>query len=185
MALSDALSEGVGAGLGVRALLKRHDPSIQWTTRLSNWQNLHENRAGLSAREVIRGWKYTIADVVATLQLGLVQWVRQDAIVVLQPSRTQVKNYHNKLASNRNSAWGNEATPEYPVARPVCEFAEPVCPTEMIMRRQLHAAWTLTRETAESWAVLRSRALRDGVWSLDTESFDDWAADKARALQEG
>ena len=93
MALSDAWSEGVGAGLGIRALLKRYDASIQWTKRLSKWQDLHENRDGLSAREVSRGWIYAIADVVATLQLGLVQWVRQDAIVVLEPSKTQLRTY--------------------------------------------------------------------------------------------
>ena len=66
MALSDAWSEAVGAGLGVAANLKRHDPSIQWCTRVENWQSLHEGRDGLTASQVSRGWKYTIADVVAT-----------------------------------------------------------------------------------------------------------------------
>ena len=66
MALSDAWSGAVGAGLGVAANLKRHDPLIQWCTRVENWQSLHEGRDGLTASQVSRGWKYTIADVVAT-----------------------------------------------------------------------------------------------------------------------
>ena len=120
---------------------------IQWCTRVENWQSLHEGRDGLTASQVSRGWKYTIADVVATLQLGLVQWVRQDDIVMMDPSKTRMNKYRQELNMCRRQGM-NE--PEYPESGTICPFRAPICPTELALRRQLRAAWTHDHKAART-----------------------------------
>ena len=121
-----------------RNVIKRLDPSIQWCKRVENWQNLHAGRGGLTADQVSRGWKYAIADVVATLQLGLVQWVRQDGIVMLEPSRNQINKYERDLGMCRRHGMDE---PKYPKPYQICPFRAPICPAELALRRQLCAAW--------------------------------------------
>ena len=97
-ALSDAWSESIGAGLGVKAFLKAHDRTIDWTTRVEGWRAVYHNDSRLPEDVRKRGWSYAMADVVASLQLGLVQWVRGDAIVTLKPSKNDWHKHSVKMS---------------------------------------------------------------------------------------
>ena len=115
------------------------------TTRRSNghscWWNgrscrLYAGTSRLSPDKLRRGWIYSIADVVATLQLGLVQWVRGDAIVVMKPSNKArrkyltLQNHWLRGTGQYNCRWGPRLpAPAVPVDKPVCTFETVVaCP---------------------------------------------------------
>ena len=89
-ALSSAWwNAAIGAGFGIVSLLKKEDPSIDWTKRVGDWVSIWAGTSTLTQAQLDRGWQYGTADVVATIQLGLVQWIREDPIVMVQPSANE------------------------------------------------------------------------------------------------
>ena len=48
--------------------------------------NIAANRSALTPDQLERGWRYTTADLMATLQTGLMQWIFGNAITVIPPS---------------------------------------------------------------------------------------------------
>ena len=99
-ALSDAWSVAVGAGLGVQSHHKTHDQSVLWIKSLGEWQNIYHNRSTLSEYHLERGWRYAMADCVATLQLGLVQWIRGDNVFILEVWLSQLEKVKPKQGTN-------------------------------------------------------------------------------------
>ena len=164
-ALSDAWSVAVGAGLGVQSHLKTHDESVRWIKRLDEWQNIYHNTSTLSEYALRRGWKYAMADCVATLQLGLVQWIRGDDVFILRVSETQMKKHRNAWGAwDRGSRdpWGtSKPEPQAPRDRLACAIPPQTvpCPTWLFMTKtELRKMWCRSRDDApdaiESSAVL-------------------------------
>ena len=154
-ALSDAWSVAVGAGLGVQSHLKTHDESVQWIKRLDEWQNIYHNTSTLSEYSLRRGWKYAMADCVATLQLGLVQWIRGDDVFILEVSETQRKKHRTAWLSWEKSTrdpWGpSKPEPQPPRDRPACAIPpQPVpCPTMLfVAKTELRKMWCRSRDDA-------------------------------------
>ena len=178
-ALSDAWSVAVGAGLGVQSHLKSHDATVQWIKRLDEWQNIYHNTSKLSENALRRGWKYAMADCVATLQLGLVQWIRGDDVFILRVSATQRKKHCNAWGAWSRASrdpWGtSEPEPQAPKDRLACAIPpQPVpCPTGLFMTKtELWKMWCRSRDaapdaaepSAEESADQRDATWRDATW---------------------
>ena len=74
-----------------------------------------------------------------TLQLGLVQWVRGDAIVMLEPSQKRLRKFRIDSAKwERNFAWNNTPAPEYPVGGSLGRMRP--FETELACKNELRAA---------------------------------------------
>ena len=94
-----------------------------------------------------------MADVVATLQLGLVQWVRGDATVILKPSKGAWKKHSVKMGQwnrDNDSGWSpNIPAPRPPTDRPACSVPpqEVACPAVLFMKRnELRKVWREGRD---------------------------------------
>ena len=156
-ALADAWSVAVGAGLGVQSHHKTHDESVRWIKSLGEWQDIYHNNSTLSEYHLDRGWKYAMADCVATLQLGLVQWIRGDDVFILEVSESQRKKHRFDWLSWQKSnmdPWGSGPSrpePQPPRDRPACAIPpQPVpCPTMLfVAKTELRKMWCRSRDDA-------------------------------------
>ena len=115
---------------------------------MDEWRKIYHNNSKLSEDARSRGWRYAMADCVATLQLGLVQWIRGDAMVILKVSRNAKRKYDDALSKwtrENQTGWGtSDSDPQAPKYKPACSVPpQPVvCPTELFMTKtKLRKVW--------------------------------------------
>ena len=102
-----------------------------------------------------------MADCVATLQLGLVQWIRGDDVFILKVSATQRKKHCNAWGAWSRASrdpWGTSGPePQAPKDRLACAIPpQPVpCPTGLFMTKtELWKMWCRSRDAAPDAAEL-------------------------------
>ena len=121
---------------------------------MDEWRKIYHNDSQFPIGDARRrGWSYAMADVVATLQLGLVQWIRGDVTLVLKPSKGALSRHDVALANwmRENAAgWGpRESAPKAPTDNPACSVPPQavVCPEVLFMKRsELRKVWCEGRD---------------------------------------
>ena len=108
-----------------------------------------------------------MADCVATLQLGLTQWVRGDDIFILKVSENAKKKHRNAWLGwmrENQSGWGtNDPEPQAPKDKLACSIPpQPVaCPTGLFMTKT--ELWKMIVVQGPRCRSRRSRAERRGI----------------------